>query len=58
VPRVVDAIEAVARRVEVHAFDEFKVPQSLGDLQGISGLRVNNLEAYDAQVLRVCNSAA
>jgi hypothetical protein len=55
---VVDAIEAVARRVEVHAFDEFKVPQSLGDLQGISGLRVNNLEAYDAQVLRVCNSAA
>jgi superfamily II DNA helicase RecQ len=33
-------------------------PQSLGDLQGISGLGVKKLEAYGAQVLRVCNGAA
>jgi ATP-dependent DNA helicase RecQ len=32
-------------------------PQSLGDLQGISGLGVKKLEAYGAQVLRVCNGA-
>jgi len=30
-------------------------PQSLVDLQGISGLGVKKLEAYGAQVLRVCN---
>jgi ATP-dependent DNA helicase RecQ len=30
----------------------------LGDLQGISGLGVKKLEAYGAQVLRVCNGAA
>ena len=33
-------------------------PQSLGDLQGISGLGVKKLEAYGAQVLRVCNRSA
>ena len=33
-------------------------PQSLGDLQGISGLGVKKLEAYGEQVLRVCNGAA
>jgi ATP-dependent DNA helicase RecQ len=33
-------------------------PQSLGDLQGISGLGVKKLEAYGAQVLRVCNGTA
>jgi ATP-dependent DNA helicase RecQ len=32
-------------------------PQSLGDLQGISGLGVKKLEAYGEQVLRVCNGA-
>ena len=33
-------------------------PQSLGDLQGISGLGVKKLEAYGAQVLRVCNGSS
>jgi ATP-dependent DNA helicase RecQ len=33
-------------------------PQSLADLQGISGLGVKKLEAYGEQVLRVCNGAA
>jgi ATP-dependent DNA helicase RecQ len=33
-------------------------PQSLGDLQGNSGLGVKKLEAYVAQVLRVCNGAS
>ena len=33
-------------------------PQSLSDLQGISGLGVKKLEAYGEQVLRVCNGAA
>jgi ATP-dependent DNA helicase RecQ len=32
-------------------------PQSLGDLQGISGLGVKKLEAYGAQVLRVCGGS-
>jgi len=32
--------------------------QSLAQLQGISGLGVKKLEAYDEQVLRVCNGAA
>ena len=32
-------------------------PQSLSDLQGISGLGVKKLEAYGAQVLRVCNGS-
>jgi ATP-dependent DNA helicase RecQ len=32
-------------------------PQSLGDLQGISGLGVKKLEAYGEQVLRVCKGA-
>ena len=30
-------------------------PQSLRDLNGISGLGVKKFEAYGAQVLRVCN---
>jgi ATP-dependent DNA helicase RecQ len=30
---------------------------SLAQLQGISGLGVKKLEAYGAQVLRVCNGA-
>jgi len=29
-------------------------PQSLAQLQGISGLGIKKLEAYDPQVLRVC----
>ena len=33
-------------------------PQSLADLQGISGLGVKKLEAYGEQVLRVCNGAS
>jgi ATP-dependent DNA helicase RecQ len=33
-------------------------PQSLGDLQGISGLGIKKLEAYGEQVLKVCNGAA
>ena len=33
-------------------------PQSLAQLQGISGLGVKKLEAYGEQVLRVCNGAA
>jgi ATP-dependent DNA helicase RecQ len=33
-------------------------PQSLAQLQGISGLGVKKLEAYGPQVLRVCNGAA
>jgi ATP-dependent DNA helicase RecQ len=33
-------------------------PQSLSDLQGISGLGVKKLEAYGEQVLRVCKGAA
>jgi ATP-dependent DNA helicase RecQ len=33
-------------------------PQSLSDLQGISGLGVKKLEAYGQQVLKVCNGAA
>jgi hypothetical protein len=32
-------------------------PQSLSDLQGISGLGVKKLEAYGAQVLKVCNGS-
>ena len=32
-------------------------PQSLADLQGISGLGVKKLEAYGEQVLRVCKGA-
>jgi ATP-dependent DNA helicase RecQ len=32
-------------------------PQSLAQLQGISGLGVKKLEAYGPQVLRVCNGA-
>jgi ATP-dependent DNA helicase RecQ len=32
-------------------------PHSLAELQGISGLGVKKLEAYGAQVLRVCNGA-
>ena len=32
-------------------------PQSLGDLQGISGLGVKKLEAYGEQVLRVCKGS-
>ena len=32
-------------------------PQSLAQLQGISGLGVKKLEAYGAQVLRVCNGS-
>ena len=33
-------------------------PQSLAQLQGISGLGVKKLEAYGQQVLRVCKGAA
>jgi ATP-dependent DNA helicase RecQ len=33
-------------------------PQSLAQLQGISGLGVKKLEAYGPQVLRVCNGSA
>ncbi len=32
-------------------------PQSLAQLQGISGLGVKKLAAYDPQALRVCNGA-
>jgi ATP-dependent DNA helicase RecQ len=35
-----------------------RAPQSLADLQGISGLGVKKLEAYGEQVLRVCQSFA
>ncbi|MBF9267223.1 HRDC domain-containing protein, partial [Paracidovorax cattleyae] len=33
-------------------------PASLADLQGISGMGAKKLEAYGADVLRVCASAA
>ena len=33
-------------------------PQSLAQLQGISGLGVKKLEAYGEQVLRVCQGAS
>ena len=34
-----------------------RFPQSLGDLQGISGIGAKKLEAYGDEVLRVCGSA-
>jgi ATP-dependent DNA helicase RecQ len=33
-------------------------PQSLGDLEGISGMGAKKLQAYGAEVLRVCAAAA
>ena len=33
-----------------------RVPQSLGDLEGISGIGAKKLEAYGADVVRVCRS--
>jgi ATP-dependent DNA helicase RecQ len=33
-------------------------PRSLGDLEGVSGIGAKKLEAYGAEVLRVCGGAA
>jgi ATP-dependent DNA helicase RecQ len=33
-------------------------PQSLGDLEGISGMGAKKLQAYGAEVLRVCAATA